>query len=165
VIFNPERASQSPAASRVEAAHRTARLIVLVFAASIAAYVIIGIFIARASASAGTWFPLPFYVAAVFLALGSLALHRTQFRPLRLEAVAGLRGTEGLVKHFVKITVISAALAEACGLLGLISGLTGGDQWDVIRLGVVGLVVVLYNYPKRSSWQRAVNYFAEKIGQ
>lgn len=146
---------------RVRAAHARASMVVLAFAASIVLYVVIGIFNIRSRSGAGaTDPPYSFYVGAIFLALGSIAYRRAQMRRLRLDAVAALRGVDGLIKHFFQVTLISAALAELIGVLAVIISLVGGEQSDVIRLGVVALVVEIFTYPRRSAWQRAVAYFA-----
>lgn len=152
----------SPIDSRVQAAHAKARLIVLAFAASIVLYIAIGLFNAssRAPQVVATSLPYSFYVAAVFLALGSIAYRRAQMRRLRLEAVAGLRGVDGLIKHFFQVTVVSAALAEVIGILAVVISLLGGEQSDVIRLGVVALVVEVFTYPRRRAWRQAIEYFA-----
>ena len=148
--------------SRVRAAHAKASMIVLAFAASIVLYIAIGIFniSSRSSGVSATNLPYSFYVGAIFLALGSIAYRRAQMRRLRLEAVAALRGVDGLIKHFFQVTLVSAALAELIGILAVVISLMGGEQSDVIRLGIVALVVELFTYPRRSAWQQAVAYFA-----
>lgn len=148
--------------SRVVAAHRTASLIVLAIAGSILVYIAIGLYIvvSRPAQGLSPQQLYGFYVAAVFLAFGSIALRRTQMRRLRLEVVVGLRGIDGLLRHFFQITLMTAALAEIIGILALLAGIMGGDQNDVVRLGVVALVVELFTYPRRRAWQQTIDYFA-----
>jgi hypothetical protein len=148
--------------SRVAEAHNKAKVIVLVFAASIIVYAVVGLILlnARQPRILSSAVPIPFYVAALFLALGSIAVRRTQMRRLRLEVVAGLRGINGLINHFLKVTIISAVLAEIIGVLAFVVVFFGGDKSDVIRLGVVGLVVALFAYPRRGAWQQTIDYFA-----
>jgi hypothetical protein len=162
VTANPEAGTIQ---SRVAEAHRKAKVIVLLLAASIIVYTVAGLLLvnARQPRVIRSQVPIPFYVAAVFLALGSIALHRAQLRRLRLEVVAGLRGTVGLVNHFLQVAVVSAVLAEIIGVLALAVVFFGGDQNDVIRLGVVGLAVTLYAYPRRGAWQQAVDYYAANL--
>lgn len=148
---------------RVAAAHRSAQVIVMAFAASIVVYMFIGFLIAPRVSQVESQVPIPFYVGAVFLAFGSIALRRTQLRPLRLEVVAGLRGPDGLLKHLVNMTIISAALAEAIGVLAIAVAFSGGTLWDVVRLGVVALVITLYSYPRRQAWQQIVDYYAAAV--
>jgi hypothetical protein len=148
----------------VAEAHRKAKVIVLFFAASIIVYTAAGLILVNSRPRIlSSVVPIPFYVAAIFLALGSIALRRAQLRRLRLEVVAGLRGIDGLINHLLKVAVVSAALAEIIGVLALVVVFFGGDQSDVIRLGVVGLAVTLYSYPRRGAWQQAVDYYAATI--
>jgi hypothetical protein len=155
-------AKPSPVDSRVQAAHARARLIVLAFAASIVLYIAIGIFNIRTRPPHAVTTDLPYsvYVAAIFLALGSISYRRAQMRRLRLEAVAGLRGVDGLIRHFFQVTLVSAVLAEAIGILAVVISLLGGEQSDCIRLGVVAFVVEIFTYPRRRAWSQAIAYFA-----
>jgi hypothetical protein len=104
--------------------------------------------------------PYSFYGAAAVLAIGSILLRRAQLHRMKLEVVATTRGVEGLLKHLLNATILAAAIAEVIGVLALVVAFFGGDQSDVIRLGVVALAVSLYNYPRLSAWQRAVDYFS-----
>ena len=158
--MTPDFGEAKPSAldERVRAAHAKASRVVLAFAAFIVLCIAIGLFNIR-NVSAGD-VPYSFYVGAIFLALGSIAYRRAQMRRLRLEAVAALRGVDGLINHFFQVTLVSAALAELIGILAVVMSLVGGEQSDVIRLGAVALVVELFTYPRRGAWRQAVAYFA-----
>jgi hypothetical protein len=142
--------------------HRRASVIVMAIAGSILIYIAAGLYIADSQLSRGLTEErlYGFYFAAVFLAFGSIAWRRTQMRRLRLEVVTGLRGLDGLLRHFFQTTIIAAALAEIIGLLALVVAIMGGDKGAVVRLGVVALVVELFTYPRRRAWQQAIDYFA-----
>jgi formate-dependent nitrite reductase membrane component NrfD len=147
--------------NRVAAAHRTALTLVVALAMSIVIYTGVGLLILNlrpAGPQAGL--PYSFYAAAAVLAIGSILLRRAQLHRMKLEVVAGTRGVDGLIKHLLNATILAAAIAEVIGVLALVVAFFGGDQSDVIRLGVVALAVSLYNYPRQSAWQRAVDYFA-----
>jgi F0F1-type ATP synthase membrane subunit c/vacuolar-type H+-ATPase subunit K len=152
---------EESALARVAAAHRTSR--VLAFAASVVIYTVIGIALGEGRAERGA--RAPFLLAGLVLALGSMAVRRAQLGRMRLEAVARRRGARGLVRHIFITTLVSSALAEAAGVLGLVSGLLGGSQLEVIILGVIGLMMVLSNYPRRSAWEDAVEHFATTLPQ
>ncbi len=154
---------EESALARVAAAHRTSRIIVLAFAASVVIYTVIGIALGEGRAERGA--RAPFLLAGLVLALGSMAVRRAQLGRMRLEAVARRRGARGLVRHIFITTLVSSALAEAAGVLGLVSGLLGGSQLEVIILGVIGLMMVLSNYPRRSAWEDAVEHFATTLPQ
>ena len=147
--------------SRVAAAHRTALTLVLALALSIVFYAGAGLLILNLRGSSPQAEPpYPFYAAAAVLAIGSILLRRAQLHRIKLEVVAGTRGVDGLIKHLLKATILAAAIAEIIGVAALVVAFFGGDQNDVIRLGVVAMAVSLYNYPRRSAWQRAVDYFS-----
>ena len=147
--------------SQVDAAHRTALTLVLALAMSIVIDTGVGLLILNLrSPGPQAQLPYSFYATAALLAIGSILLRRAQLNRMRLEAVAGARGVEGLIKHLLNATILAAAIAEVIGVLALVIAFFGGDKNDVIRLGVVALAVSLYNYPRRSAWQRAVDYFS-----
>ena len=157
-----QEAKPSDADSRIRAAYHSARLIVLAFAVFIIIYAAIGLYLvsSRQPRAVPTQSLLTFYMIAVFMAFGSISYRRAQMRRLRLEVIAGLRGVEGLIKHFFQVTLVSAAMAEIIGLLAIMVALFGGEQLDVIRFGVVALVVELFTYPRLGAWQRVVDFFA-----
>lgn len=148
--------------SRVAAAHRTALTLVVALAMSIVIYTGVGLLILslRPNGNQQAGLPYSFYAAAAVLAIGSILLRRAQLHRLKLEVVAGKRGVEGLIKHLSNATILAAAIAEVIGILALAVAFFGGNQSDVIRLGVVAMAVSLYNYPRQSAWQRAVDYFS-----
>lgn len=147
---------------RVAEAHRKAIMIMFMMTVSIAIYAALGLFFLNTGEPDPR--PLqariPFFVIALFMALGSIAFRRTQLRWLRLEVVGGLRGPEGLIKHFFNTALISAVLAEAIGVLALVIVFFGGDTRDVLSLGAVALLIILTSYPRRNAWEKAVEYFA-----
>ena len=103
---------------------------------------------------------VPLYGAVAVLALGALAMRRVLLLKNRLESVAEHRGVIGVLKYLFTVTLISAALAEAAGLAGLMMIFFGGDQADLIRVSIVALVVSVYNYPRLGLWRQLVEYFA-----
>ena len=145
---------------QVAAVHRTALTLVLALTMSIVVYTGVGLLVlSLRGTQIQAQLPYAFYAAAAVLAIGSLMVRRVQLHRMKLEDVATTRGVEGLIKHLLNTTILSAAIAEIIGVLALLVAFFGGDQNDVIRLGVVALAVSLYNYPRRSAWQRAVDYF------
>jgi len=159
-------AQREPAASlssRVAVAHKTALTLVIALAMSVVMSVAVALLILNSRGARGQ-VPIAIYAAAAILAIGSIVIRRAQFHRIKLEVVAGTRGADGLIKHFLKATVLAAAIAEIIGVLALVVAFVGGDPSDVLRLGVVALAVSLYNYPRRSAWQRAVDYFSATTG-
>jgi hypothetical protein len=132
-------------------------------AASTVFYVIIGLVIAPAASIDPPQTRMPLLLAALALAFASLIVRRIQFGRGRLEWVAHKRGVAALIKHFFITTVISSALAEAIGLLGLAISFLGGSQMEVISLGVIAFVMTLSNYPRRAAWEQVVDHFAATL--
>jgi hypothetical protein len=144
--------------------HRTALIVVLSLTGAVILSVAIGFVILNRSPFGGgrdvTDLRLPLYGLAAVFALGSIALRRVLLLRIRLESIAERRGVLGVLKHLFTVTLLSAAMAEAVGTVALIIAFFGGDQIDLIRLGIVALVVSLYNYPRLTTWRQAVEYFA-----
>lgn len=162
MTLNPEQAQLTASLNnQLAAAHKTALIIVLTFAMSIVVYMGVGLLkLNLRGAKVQAQLPFAFYAAAAALAIGSILVRRALLHRTKLEVVAVTRGVEGLIKHLLNSTIIAAAIAEVIGLLALVVTFFGGDQNDVIRLSVVGLAVLVWNYPRRSAWERAVYYFA-----
>jgi hypothetical protein len=54
------------------------------------------------------------------------------------------------------LTLISAALGELVALIGFVAFSLTGDYEYCWRLGVVGLLLILYSFPRRWDWDRAL---------
>lgn len=159
---NPEQGQLAASLNnQVAGAYKTALIIVLTFAISIVIYMGVGLLKLNVrGAKVQVQLPYAFYGAAAALAIGSILVRRALLHRTKLEVVAVTRGVEGVIKHLLNSTIIAAATAEVIGILALVVAFFGGDQNDVIRLSVVGLAVLVWNYPRRSAWNRAVYYFA-----
>jgi F0F1-type ATP synthase membrane subunit c/vacuolar-type H+-ATPase subunit K len=151
--------------ARVGETHRRASFIVTAIITSILLYVVIALYIVSRPLSQGfsDQTRISFYAAATFLALGSIFYRRAQMRRMRLEVVTGLRGINGLLKHFFQVTIVCVAMADLIGLLALVVSFVGGDRSDVVRFGVVAIAVALFTYPRRRSWQQAADYFTDQM--
>jgi hypothetical protein len=163
VIFDAEEGSQmNPAKARVASAHRSAATVVLAIAVSIAVYTAAGLLLVREAVlqSGAEQARLTLIVIAVFLALGSIAIRRTQLSPTKIQAVSEQRGIDGLIKHMFTVTLILAALAEGIGILAILMGRFGGSRLDVITFALVAAVILGSNFPRRAAWERAVIFFA-----
>ena len=163
MIFDAEEGSQITAAkARVAAAHRSAATVVLAIAVSIAVYTAAGLLLVREYVlQAGPeQSRMTLIVIAVFLALGSIAIRRTQLSPSKIQGVSEQRGIDGLIKHLFTVTLILAALAEGIGILAILMGRFGGSHLDVITFALVASVILGSNFPRRAAWERAVKFFA-----
>ena len=101
-------------------------------------------------------FPGALRIAILFFGLGAIALRRTRFAAMRLQDIAGVRGISALLKTLQGTTVQVAMLALAIALMGFIGTIMTGNEYEMLRAGLVALAVLLYCYPRRSAWQRVV---------
>jgi peptidoglycan/LPS O-acetylase OafA/YrhL len=94
------------------------------------------------------------------LGLGAIAFRRTRFNPMRLQDIAGLRGASGLLITLQRTTLQIALMGTAAAVVGFVATLLTGDDSYTYRAGLVAVAVLLYCYPVRGSWERAVERFS-----
>jgi hypothetical protein len=153
------------AGGELERRHRAALLVVvggLVLTVSLMA-------LAASGGLAGALAPDPavsgsLLIAVVFLGVGAVVLRRTRMNPMRLRDIAGLRGPSGLLHSLHKTTLYVALIGYAVALLGLLGSLMAPRPDEsrslMLRLGVIAIAVLLYAYPRRGAWRRAVEEYA-----
>ncbi len=94
------------------------------------------------------------WIAVAFLALGAISYRRYKFSPVRLKAIAGLRGMSGLLSTLYTTTVRVALIGAAIAALGFASALLTGFFGDMFRAWLIAGAVLAYAYPRREAWQR-----------
>jgi hypothetical protein len=142
------------ASAALEQRIRTASVIVGAIAMSVVALAVVGTIVAE---SIGGDRPLSFMVgvvsAAFFALLGSVVYRRFNYQPLRLQQVYQAGGEKGLADHMLRTTIVSAALAEAVAIFGLLMGILTGDTYYLYALCGVALLGVLSNFPRARRWR------------
>ncbi len=78
---------------------------------------------------------------------------------MRLQDIAALRGISGLLGTLQRTTLQVALLGVLIAVFGFSATLMTGNDFYSYGAGLVGLVVLLYCYPTRTSWQQAVTKF------
>ena len=101
------------------------------------------------------------WIGIAFLALSAIYYRRAKFAPVRLNAVAGLRGASGLLRTLQQTTVRVALIGAAIAALGFISSLLTGLFGDMLRAWLIAVAVLAYAYPRRGAWRRV----AEAAGE
>ncbi len=96
------------------------------------------------------------WIAILVFGLGAVAYRRTKFSPVRLQAIAGLRGVDGLLAALQRTTIMVALLGGLIALMGFMSAYLMGEPTDMNYAGVIAIAVLLYCYPRRAAWQRTV---------
>jgi len=103
------------------------------------------------------------WITILIFGLGSFVLRRTRFQTMRLQDIAALRGLSGLLATLQGTTIQIAFIGGAIALMGFAVMIMTGNKYDMLRAGGVAIIVLLYSYPQRSTWQRALRA-AEQAG-
>jgi hypothetical protein len=150
------------ARSAISASHRVATIVVLAIASSIALYALIAFAVAAGARPQKdiNQLRIALYLIALILAMGSIVVRRMLLGADKLDAIVRRQGAANLARHFLNVTIISAALGEAVALIGLMATMLSGEAIDFFRLGAVGLAMVLISYPRRSAWEQTIERLA-----
>jgi len=95
-------------------------------------------------------------IVIVILAIGAILLRRTRFQAMRLQDVAALRGITGLLKTLQSTTLQVAYIALAIALVGFVGTILSGN-YEVVRTGIIAIVLFIYCYPKKHAWERVIH--------
>jgi hypothetical protein len=104
-------------------------------------------------------------ITILIFGLGSVVLRRTRFSAMRLQDIAALRGISGLLATLERTTIQVALLGGVVAAFGFGATVMTGNDFYSYGAGLVGIVVLLYCYPTRSSWQQAVAKFGGAAGE
>jgi hypothetical protein len=99
-------------------------------------------------------------ITILIFGLGAVALRRTRFATLRLQDIASLKGTSGLLITLQRTTIQVALLGAVIEVVGFIATLLTGNPFYSYGAGLVSIAVLLYCYPARRQWERAVQRFS-----
>ena len=102
------------------------------------------------------------WIAILVCALGVFVLRRTRFAAKRLREIVAVKGQSALLKTLQDTTIQCASLGGAIALMGFIITIRSGVWIDMLRAGGVAIVVLVYCYPFRAAWQRAVIQFSRE---
>lgn len=136
--------------------YRTAAIIVMAFIISVLVYMVIAKFITVNDIKPGTesWIQ-PVYSAAIVLGVVVVALRRFLLSKTVM-GTARQTGVSAVLNQLFTMTIILCALAELTGIAGLVLYLLTGNYDYSLRLGAVSLIVLLYTFPRKGEWERAV---------
>ena len=96
------------------------------------------------------------WIAILIFGLGAFVLRRTKFAALRLKDIAAVKGPSALLKTLQDTTIQCASIGGAVALMGFIITIRTGDWTNMLRATGVSLIVLIYCYPFRSAWERAL---------
>ena len=99
-------------------------------------------------------------ITILILGLGAIAFRRTRFATMRLQDIAALRGTSGLLITLQRTTLQIALIGATAAMVGFVATLLTGNDSYTYRAGLVAVAVLLYCDPVLSSWEKAVQRFS-----
>ncbi len=103
---------------------------------------------------------IAFIITILVLGLAAIAFRRTRFATMRLQDIASLRGPSGLLITLQRTTLQLALIATTAAVIGFIATLLTGNDSYTYRAGLVAVAILLYCYPVRRSWEKAVQRFS-----
>ena len=103
-------------------------------------------------------------IAVLILGLGAIVWRRTKFAAMRLQDITGLQGLSGLLRTLEKTTVQIALIATAITVTGFVATLVSGNDTYTYLASAIAVVVLVYCYPTKSSWRRALDRFSKPPG-
>ena len=134
------------------------RTIVVLFGVTVAVYLLVARIVSLgASRQASTEFYEAFRYAALVMVGGgvlvAMLLRRVVLSRGQLQMAAG-KGVPAVLGRLSTVSIICAALGEVIGILGLVGTLLTGDSGFSLRLGIAGLLLIAYGFPRRWEWER-----------
>ncbi|HXG84913.1 MAG TPA: hypothetical protein VNI84_12905 [Pyrinomonadaceae bacterium] len=101
-------------------------------------------------------FLTPLWTAIVFIAVGAFVLRRVFLKWERLRDVKLLKGVSGLLGKLQTNSIILGSMAEVIAILGVVITVQNGAKSDLLRAGLVSLIVFIINFPRKSVWRKIV---------
>jgi F0F1-type ATP synthase membrane subunit c/vacuolar-type H+-ATPase subunit K len=135
------------------ARYKTTALVVAVLGASLVLYLVLGWILPPTQRA----LELPgqgkfFYAIGIVLGLVVVLLRRIFLSNARLK-----RSPQAVVGSLGTVSILGAALGEAIAIIGLAAYLLTGDFDFCWRLTGVGLLLIIYSFPRRGEWVRALS--------
>jgi hypothetical protein len=136
--------------------YRTAVFLVSAFCVSVLVYMLVAKLITprRPIPGSESW-SFPIYVSVVALGLMVVILRRVLLSQTLMKQVLP-HGVDAVLGRLQIMTVICSALAEIVAIAGLVFYLLTGDYQYNWRLGMIGLFLVLYSFPRRGEWEHMI---------
>ncbi len=145
----------------LEQRHRTALILVVGFIILDSLLLAIAYFAAERLTTLGDpSIIMALWIGILLCGLGAFILRRTRFATMRLKDIAALRGASGLIKSLQQTTIQVAVLGGAVGVMGFGWAMLTRDWTNMLRAAGVSVVVLIYCFPFRSTWERAVRMLA-----
>ncbi len=142
--------------------HRTAMMVVVGFLLLAVVLLAIAFFTAKPVFRPGDPIVMGLWIAILVCGLGAFVLRRTRFAAMRLRDIVAVKGQSALLKTLQDTTIQGASIGGAITLMGFIITIRTGEWTDMLRASGVAAVVLIYCYPFRGAWQRAVIQYSRE---
>jgi hypothetical protein len=136
--------------------YRMAVILVFGFFVTVLIYLFIARFITPGEPVPGSenWMR-PVIAGIIALGLVVVVLRRLLMSQTIIKQASHL-GVDAVLGKLMIVTIMSLVAAELVAILGLLLYFLTGDYQYSWRLGVVGIFLVLYSFPRRGEWETAV---------
>ena len=94
------------------------------------------------------------WAAILFIAVGTFVLRRMLNSWDRLKNTALLKGISGVPAVLQINAIILGSMAEMISVIGFLIAVLNGVKTDMIRAGIVALIVFLIIFPRKSVWEK-----------
>ena len=94
---------------------------------------------------------------------GSIVWRRTKFSSMRLQDIGSLQGALGVLKTLERTTLQVALLSVAVAVSGFITTAMSGNHLYTYWSAVIAIILLVYHYPRRASWNNAVLKYAADL--
>jgi hypothetical protein len=132
---------------------QTASIVVAALAMSVLLFAVAGTFVAPRAGDTPPSLSFGLVAVSFFLMLASVFARRVMFTPAKLTEVYEKGGEAALGDYVFRVTIVSSALAEGVGAIGLVLGLVTGDTYYMYALCFIALLGVLSNFPRARRWR------------
>jgi hypothetical protein len=100
-------------------------------------------------------------VGVGLLAIGAIIWRRMRLAPMRLKDIGTIQGGSGLIRTLEKTTLQIAVLTALMAALGFVATALSGNEYYNYFASAVAILLLVYFYPRKSSWMRTVQSFTE----
>lgn len=98
----------------------------------------------------------PLWIAIIFIAVAAFVLRRVLTKWEKLRDAKLLNGSHGVLKKLQLNSIILGSLAEIIAVIGFVIAQSNNAKIDILRAGLVSLIVFLTNIPRKSVWQKII---------
>ena len=94
---------------------------------------------------------------------GSIVWRRTKLSSMRLQDIGSLQGALGVLKTLERTTLQVALLSVAVAVSGFVTTAMSGNPLYTYWSAVIAIILLVYHYPRRASWNNAVLKYAADL--